>query len=490
LNYFHPEFARFIIETEPNKPYNGSLESLLKVENDLRQRRTTIEQKLDCGDRIMTLSVFPRLGADPFVEPEKGDRQVREYDTAIPNGKYGFAMQNIEARAGRPSNVTVPVFRDTQTVLPPDLHLKHLVFGPGACGLQATFQCRTLQDARNLHDQLTVMGPFFLALTAASPIYHGVLVDTDTRVNQVAQAVDDRPDSERLRLGKRWSTSPMYLSDRNHILETNGGLPSETKELSRESAEFLQSHGLDPVLARYLATICLRDPLYLEAKDGNPDEVTPEAVHLSLMASFWSHIRLKIPEPNSPQHGWRVEFRPMELQPTEFANAALLLFLNLLKQTFSWLGPEVNLWMPLKLVEENMERAHARNAVIEKRFWFPKNPLQDVNQHPPVARDDSNSIPAVELTINEIVNGKMGFFPGLVPLVKRYLNASIDSNAAERGMVEKYLEYIQERASGRKPTPAAWMRQFVRKHPNYMKDSRVGSDICYDMLCEIASQFE
>lgn len=286
--------------------------------------------------------------------------------------------------------------------------------------------------------------------------------------NQIAQATDDRSEAEKAQLGRRWSTSPMYLEENRHGRDIDRGLDPKAEELGREYASLLQSSGIDPVLARYFAVIHLRDPLYLEARDGNPDAVTPENVHLSLLASFYSHVRLKVPEPKSPHHGWRVEFRPMELQPTEFANAAILVFLNLLKQALAWLGPEVQLWMPLELVEENIQRAHARDAVIEQMFWFPKNPLQGANGEAPTPRHDSTSRSAVEMTISEIVNGNAGTFPGLLPLVRRY------------------LDFVRQRATGEEPTPAAWMRRFVQKHPSYKKDSVVGPYICYDMLREMA----
>lgn len=479
-----------MIETEPSTPYKSSLPALLKVQDDLAKRRATIKRNLRHDEEIMYLSVFPRLGVDSFIEPEKGGTTIKEYDAAIANGKYGFARHNIEARAGHTSDIRLPIFQDVNTKLPPYLHLKHLLFGPGACGLQATFQCRTLQDARKLHDQLTVMSPIFLAMTAATPIYHATLVDTDTRVGHVAQAVDDRNDAEKGQLGARWGTSPMFLEQGGLVQDTDRGLDSKAQELGREYASLLRRTGIDPVLASYFATVHLRDPLYLEAKDGKPNEVTPEAVHLSLFASFWSHVRLKIPEAESPSQGWRVEFRPMELQPTEFENAAILVFLNLLKQTLAWLGPAANHWMPLELVDENMQRANTRNALLEQKFWFPEDPLQKPYEPTFVTQTGSGSKSTVELTINEIVNGNTESVRGLLPLIRRYLNTASQSSTAEREKIDKYLDFVANRASGKEPSPAARMRRFVHMHPSYKKDSVVEADICYDMLHEIASMTE
>lgn len=48
-----------------------------------------------------------------------------------------------------------------------------------------------------MYDQLAVLSPIMLALTAATPILKGRLVDTDVRWNTIATSVDDRTPAER-----------------------------------------------------------------------------------------------------------------------------------------------------------------------------------------------------------------------------------------------------------------------------------------------------
>jgi glutamate--cysteine ligase catalytic subunit len=48
-----------------------------------------------------------------------------------------------------------------------------MVFGMGCCCLQVTLQCRNVNEARHLYDQLAVLSPLMLALTAASPFFKG-----------------------------------------------------------------------------------------------------------------------------------------------------------------------------------------------------------------------------------------------------------------------------------------------------------------------------
>ncbi|CAN0540222.1 unnamed protein product, partial [Ectocarpus sp. 8 AP-2014] len=48
-----------------------------------------------------------------------------------------------------------------------------------------------------MYDQLAVLSPVMLALTAATPILKGRLVDTDVRWDTIATSVDDRTPAER-----------------------------------------------------------------------------------------------------------------------------------------------------------------------------------------------------------------------------------------------------------------------------------------------------
>lgn len=58
-------------------------------------------------------------------------------------------------------------------------------------------QARDVDESRYMYDQLAVLSPVMLALTAATPILKGRLVDTDVRWNTIATSVDDRTPAER-----------------------------------------------------------------------------------------------------------------------------------------------------------------------------------------------------------------------------------------------------------------------------------------------------
>lgn len=473
-----------MIETSPVKPHNSSIESLLAVESSLKNRRAEINEQLPENEKLMTISVFPLLGTEPLVNPESDEHPIVTHDDAISDGRYSLAKDNIQARSERETSMQLPIFRDEKTKFPETLHLNHVLFGPGACGLQATFQCKDMSDAKTLHDQFVVLGPIFLALTAATPIYAGVLADTDCRWNQTSAAVDDRHSGERGHLHARWSESPMFLGD--GIAMEDRGLDPKVEEKSRKDAEFLRSSGMDEVMARYFAHLHLRDPLYLSTKAGRHEEVAPEAVHKSICASVWSHVRLKVPDAAEKGMGWRVEFRPMEVQFTDFGNAAFLIFLDLLRQVLKDMGERLELWMPMEKVRDNMERAHARDAVTEQKFWFPGEATRhESTQLFNGERSQKRRSKPVLMSVREVVNGAEEHgWPGLLPLIEQHFMSTGHQSSLEQ--LEYYLKFIRRRATGEARTAARWMRDIVSSHPAYKQDSVVDRKVCYDLLREVA----
>ena len=177
----------------------------------------------------ITLTTFPRLGTkDDYIHPyfpPSGPALRSQFvpdEIANPHIRFPTLAANIRWRRGRKVELNVPVFKDKNTPEPfndptvnYDLHLwpedddvrngaakeghvymDAMAFGMGSCCLQITFQAKNMTEGRRLYDQLSPLGPILLALTAATPIYKGFLVDTDVRWNQIGRAVDDRTPEE------------------------------------------------------------------------------------------------------------------------------------------------------------------------------------------------------------------------------------------------------------------------------------------------------
>lgn len=207
------------------------------------------------------------------------------------------------------------------------------------------------------------------------------------------------------------------------------------------------------------------------------------------------------PPPFNSNIGWRVEFRPMDLQITDFENAAYVVFIVLLTRVI--LTYKLNLLVPLSKVDENMKEAEKRDAIHSCKFWFRKDII--TQKSPPEADkcveatgcpikcckkknvqkeekevDDSCQL----MTLNEIINGKGSEFPGLVPLLRAYL-LSAEVDAETHCTVNQYLNLISNRASGACLTNAQWIRKQIRKHPDYKFDSIVTDRMTYDLLVEM-----
>ena len=256
----------------------------------------------------------------------------------------------------------------------------------------------------------------------------------------------------------------------------------------------LMDGGMDDLLATHFAHLFIRDPLVIFAEDLEELDLTKTDHFENLQSTNWQHIRFKPPPPNN-DIGWRVEFRPMEIQITDFENAAFSIFIVLVTRAI--LSFDLNFYLPIPRTTENMETAHARDALLDKRFYFRKDPFlgrrsrtNSVDASCSSAPNQTSRPPTplgpVEeeyalMTIDEIINGQPDGFPGLIPLVESYLN-SVNVDVETRCELARYLDLIRKRASGQYWTGAKWIREFVRKHEHYQKDSVVGERICYDLV--------
>lgn len=85
------------------------------------------------------------------------------------------------------------------------------------------------------------------------------------------------------------------------------------------------------------------------------------------------------------------------------------------------------------------------------------------------------------MTIDTIINGKEGMFPGLIPILNSYLeNMEVDVDT--RCSILNYLKLIKKRASGELMTVARWMREFIANHPDYKQDSVITDEMNYSLL--------
>lgn len=229
----------------------------------------------------------------------------------------------------------------------------------------------------------------------------------------------------------------------------------------------------------------------------------------NIQSTNWQSIRFK-PPPSNSKIGWRVEFRSMEVQLTDFENAAYAIFIVLLTRAILSFG--LNFYLPISKVDENMARAQKRDACRTGKFWFRKQvfhkptghvlhhllrkhqheggtstngrsesvpPSPTRRHYPPAAsRDSSRAGRSVngsgratpqatgpiedeyeEMTMDEVINGKPAEgpggdalhggkgFPGLMGLVQAYLE-SLNVDIETKIAMDRYLDLIRDRANG------------------------------------------
>ena len=190
--------------------------------------------------------------------------------------------------------------------------------------------------------------------------------------------------------------------------------------------------------------------------------------------SNWRLLRFKPPpiksESSLNRIGWRVEFRPTELQLTDFQNTAFATFIILLTRAI--IDKKLNFLVNITQVDANMNEAVKRNACLEGKFGFRQNIYSN---------DD---VEVREMSINQIINGSESF-KGLVPIVKDYLK-TVQITKENMEKVEKYLRLFEMRANGKLMTPASFMRKSVLEHHSYKQDSHINDEINYDLMCKLA----
>jgi len=254
LGRFLPEFGNFMIEGTPSVPYGNRTADLRRVEVNMRLRRKLIESHLLPNERVLSVTNFFLLGADgsdldKVVSPHPRfltlahnirDRRGGKVDIRIPLYKDPRPSSPLESPppsaqsaqsflsplsppsppspSGSPP-LSLPSSPSSPPPPPPppgavekieikglpeikssdgkSILMDHMAYGMGSGCLQVTFQCRSIGEARHLYDQLAVVAPLMLAMTAATPFCRGHIADTDVRWSMICQSVDDRTPFER-----------------------------------------------------------------------------------------------------------------------------------------------------------------------------------------------------------------------------------------------------------------------------------------------------
>jgi glutamate--cysteine ligase catalytic subunit len=496
-----------MLESTPGKPwvFIGDLSEFNSVETNMKLRRQEALRLLEGSNAsLLTITAFPRIGCPSFTEPvyqpsqDGASRSLFYPDKAIYPGhpRYRTLTRNIRERRGSKVAMNIPIFRDVNTptpfiedlgdpesqaaALPDHVYMDAMGFGMGCSCVQMTFQACSIEEARHLYDQLIPICPVVMALSAASPAFRGYLVDSDCRWNVISGAVDCRTKQER---GLEPLTTEKFVIPKSRYDTVDSYLCTDKYNdidvvCDEEFFKQLTDAGVDSLLAQHVAHLFIRDPVSLFEEKLEQSIETDSDHFENIQSTNWQSLRFKPPPPNS-DIGWRVEFRVCEVQISDFENAAFACFVVLLTRAI--LSFNLNFYIPISKVDENTRVAQTRDAARKGKFYFRRKPF-------PIECEQADGEPEYELmSIDTIVNGKEGHFPGLIPLMNRYLD-SIDVDAETRCTISVYLKLIERKAAGELMTTARWMREFIVNHSDYKQDSCVSELINYDLM-HAADQF-
>lgn len=120
--------------------------------------------------------------------------------------------------------------------------------------------------------------------------------------------------------------------------------------------------GIDDALAKHIAHLFIRDPLVVFSERVDQDDETSMDHFENIQSTNWQTMRFKPPPVDSPI-GWRVEFRSMEVQLTDFENAAYSVFIVLLTRAI--LSFNLNFYMPISKV---CTHVHSTRSTALKMF--------------------------------------------------------------------------------------------------------------------------
>lgn len=518
---------------------------------------------LKANERLLSVCSFAMMGATGLPEFRAGGEVGQSCfvsDSLIhSHPRFPTMAGNVRQRRGSKVFIKVPLYQDTNTPKEPqpgdvfggecddekidptkEIYMDHQLFGMGCCCLQVTFQCRSIREARQLYDQHSVLAPIMLALTAATPFLAGKVADTDVRWDTIAQSVDDRTPRERGALmtdeekeefkktGKlpkgvinksRYDSIDCYISRNLNNKDKYDDLDLVYNE---DAYKTLIEHGIDDKLAKHVAHLYIRDPLVMFSDRLEQDDANSTDHFESINSTNWHSVRFKPPIPGV-DIGWRVEFRTMEVQLTDFENAAFTTFIALLSRAMLFF--DLNFYIPISKSDANMRTAHMRDAARRGKFYMRKDiqlikKFKEGEEVEAVWKDGKLSKGVIKevvqegkdkkmykvafpeydneclelpksmivkcdddyelMTMKDIMVGKDGQ-PGLIAVVETYLEL-IRCDSATMDKMNQYLSLIRARASGTLLTTAQWFREFLSHHPSYEHDSRLNHRVNYDLV--------
>ena len=488
---------------------------------------------------VLTMTSFPRLGApgkflnipDQWGHKNSASRSLFLPDEVINRHvRFPTLTANIRKRRGEKVCINLPMCKDVNTpeyddtvtprnwFTPEDLesplaakkghvYLDAMGFGMGSSCLQMTFQAPNIDKARFLYDSLINFAPVMLAASGAAPVFKGWLVDQDVRWNVISGAVDCRtprergaapllpeynkngfggiPPDQQARVQhipkSRYSAVDLFLGGANnkHFNRTYNDTEVPINDTVLKRLLENEVFPFDYDLAKHFAHLFIRDPVAMYEESIDQDRMTSTNHFENIQSTNWQTLRFKVPTQqavpsNKAAPGWRVEFRPLDVQITDFENAAYANFIFLVTESILTFGDALNPYLNMSKVWDNMHIAHHRDAILKDKFHW-KNSFNTDN--------GETSLQSID---NIFHHEHSGIFAAYITPILKYRGLIHENwrelkDLPEYQRLYYYLKLISDRASGKIPSAAHFLRGVILKHPDYKQDSRVSQVINYSL---------
>ena len=242
---------------------------------------------------------------------------------------------------------------------------------------------------------LVPITPILIALSAASPFAKNQLSDHEHRWDIFERATDKRssnevdPESSEFKKKPRFSSASRYISNHAYVKDFHNDLLEHEIKQCLTSLTLVNSAELDDArFSSYIASHLAFTPL-----EASPSQQTVEIFRTQeapepessnaldkLIETDFNAIGLKPGKTADGKVCWRIEFRAMDIQLTDFENAALTIAMGMIANVINTF--DLDFVLPISLVDENMKRAHLRDALTQGTFWWkiPKEEFANISR--------------------------------------------------------------------------------------------------------------
>ncbi len=241
--------------------------------------------------------------------------------------------------------------------------------------MQITFSNTNMNQARFVYDQFHIISPFFVAISATTCFLANRLLDTDSRLDVLQQSTDDRTLSERHNnVSPKYSYVQHFISNDVRMKhEYNNNKYLINKKFKRQLKKVLKNNKSpfqkDKRLLNHFGYLFNRENYLQLIKDIKEDYDQDTVNYETIQGQNWNNVRIKVPFNYRKDFGWLVEFRAMDCLVLNCEKAAMVSLVKLFHRMIINDRYKVNFYIPMTLVNENMDKAQGRDAILHSRIW-------------------------------------------------------------------------------------------------------------------------